>query len=227
MSSPARAHKARAEAALAAQAGAASRRQHATGYELMLAKLDADRRRLKAIQSIERKIVVKRELLPEYMAWCEGVLAGDAGVQDDVFMTVMLWRIDAADFPAALELARYAIRHDLAMPDRFDRTTACLIAEEMADATLRAEPALQASYTDALAECLTLTADQDMPDEVRAKLCKAAAYALRAGGEADAQPRALELLQRALQLNDRCGVKKDIERLEREIKNLAGAPGDS
>lgn len=37
-----------------------------TAYELMLAKLDADRRRLKDIQSIERKIEVKREILPEY-----------------------------------------------------------------------------------------------------------------------------------------------------------------
>jgi hypothetical protein len=221
----------RIQAALAAQTGAAEQRHHATGYELMLAKLDQDRRRLKDIQSIERKISVKRELLPEYEPWVEGVLAGDAGVQDDVLMTVMLWRIDTADFTGALSISRYAIAHQLVMPDRFERTTACLIAEEFADTTLNAEATTQASYWAELYACEKLTADQDMPDRVRAKLFKACAYSLIATlaesseneDVGSARHLALEYLKRALQLHDRCGVKKDIERLEREIKNSVEA----
>lgn len=34
---------------------------------------------------------------------------------------------------------------------------------------------------------------------------------------------ALTHLRRALELHDKCGVKKDIERLERDIKNSAKA----
>ncbi|WP_018606790.1 phage terminase small subunit [Uliginosibacterium gangwonense] len=218
----AKAHMERCLAALAAQQGVANARHHATGYELMLAKLDEDRRRLHQIQSTQRKIAVKRELLPEYAAWVEGVLAGKSGVQDDVFMMVMLWQIDVADFASALTLARYALAHKLVMPERFKRSTACLIAEEMAETTLRASTVDQAKYAECLADCMALTASEDMPDEVRATLHKAAAYAMLAQKKVtpDRLRQCLAWLQRALQLYERVGVKKDIERIERELKNL-------
>lgn len=221
----AKAHMERCLAALAAEQGVANARHHATGYELMLAKLDEDRRRLHQLQSTRRKIEVKRELLPEYAAWVEGVLAGNAGVQDDVFMTVMLWHIDVADFTAALTLARYALTHKLVMPDRFKRTVACLIAEEMAETTLRASTEDQAKYADCLQTCIALTATEDMPDEVRATLYKAAAYAALAQKKVtpDQLRQCLAWLKQALQLYDRVGVKKDIERIERELKNLDGS----
>ena len=64
-----------------------------------------------------------------------------------------------------------------------------------------------------------------MPDEVRAKLHKAIGYGLAASDPA----KALDHLRRALQLFANVGVKKDIERLERELKNSAtggqSAPG--
>lgn len=219
--SPARAHFLRATAATAPEA---LTRPNANAYELMLAKLDEDRRRLHNIQSTEQKIVVKRELLPEYGPWIDGVLAGNHGQQDDVLMTVMLWRVDTGDFAGALQLGRYAIEHNLAMPDRFKRSVGCLLAEEFADTALRAAGAELAAYADTLGECLQLTAEQDMPDEVRAKLHKARAYALLESDERPPQrlTNALENLQRALQLHDRSGVKKDIEKLERELKNTAG-----
>ncbi|MBJ9626084.1 terminase, partial [Burkholderia multivorans] len=62
-----------------------------------------------------------------------------------------------------------------------------------------------------------LTALADMPDEVRAKLHKAIGYGLAASHPASA----LDHLRRALQLFANVGVKKDIERLERELKNSA------
>jgi hypothetical protein len=200
-------------------------RQNANGYELMLAKLDEDRRRLHAIQSTQRKVAVKRELLPEYSPWVDGVIKGDHGQQDDVFMTVMLWRIDIGDLAGALPLARYAIRHALVMPDRFKRSVGCLLAEEFADNTLLGDPTHRAAGADALAECLALVADQDMPDEVRAKLHKARAYALLACQDVTPpmQTEALAHLQTALLLHDKVGVKKDIEQLERELKRTQAA----
>lgn len=200
----------------------------ASQYELMLAKLAEDRRRLKDVQSIERKAEVKRELLPEYSPWIEGVLKGASGRQDDVLMTVMVWRIDVGDVHGALPIARYAIEHQLVLPDQYKRTTACLIAEEAADMALKD---LEHADIESLAEVLDITAEEDMPDEVRAKLHKAIGYAARhlAGDGTDGTSRAylegaMSHLQRALALHDRCGVKKDIERLETVIKNLAEAP---
>lgn len=54
-----------------------------------------------------------------------------------------------------------------------------------------------------------------MPDEVRAKLHKVMGYGLRDNEQPEL---ALNQLNRAFQLHERVGVKKDIERLERELK---------
>jgi hypothetical protein len=231
MTSPARNHFLRASAALAAQARQDTNPlRHATGHELMLAQLAEHKRQLKAVQSIERKAELKRKLLPEYTAWVEGVLQSDAGLQDEVFMTVMVWHIDAGDLAGALPMAAYAIRHKLAMPDQYQRTTACLIAEEFANMALKAIDAGEAVDMVALVSVADLVTDEDMPDEVRAKLHKALGYANYAqAGTADSvraavlRQTALAELKRALELHEKCGVKKDIERIEREIKNAATA----
>ena len=76
---------------------------------------------------------------------------------------------------------------------------------------------------DALSDLLTvieMTLAADMPDEVRAKLHKITGLVLRA----EQQPeQALEHLARAMQLDVNAGVKKDIERLERELKPVPPA----
>lgn len=219
--SPAKTHFQRAQAAQR-QSSDAPVRADATAYELMLAKLAEDRRRLHDIQSIERRAEVKRELLPDYTAWVDGALEGDHGVQDDVLMTIMVWRIDVGDLAGALRIAAYAIKHKLAMPDQYKRSTGCLIAEEFADYTLRLD-AIPAEVTEQLQAANELTANEDMPDEVRAKLLKAIGYGLAQSGETGLLQRSLDMLKRALGLHDKVGVKKDIERIERDIKNSASA----
>lgn len=220
MTSPAKQHFQRHAAALAVEdrpfdKGAANQ------YELMLAKLAEDRRRLHDVQSIERKAEVKRQLLPEYQAWIDGVIEGDNGQQDDVLMTVFVWSIDIGDFVMALKIARYALAHRLTMPDQYQRDVPTVLAEEIADQSLKAIAAEQPANGVALLDVAKLTADADMPDQVRAKLYKAIGYAWRDSGDLIA---AKDALTRALELNDKAGVKKDIERLETAIKNSGGAP---
>lgn len=224
MSTPARRHFELASAAVS-QAAEHQGPRDANAYELMLLKLAEDKRRLKDVQSMERKADVKRELLPEYQPWVEGVLNGNLGVQDDVLMTVMVWRIDAGDLAGALDIARYAISHKLSLPDQYKRGTACLLAEEFANMAMRdiasATPADSdmSAVGNVLIEVDELTAAEDMPDEVRAKLNKAIGLTLAPTDKAAA----LERLKRAFTLHEKCGVKKDIEKLERELKNLASA----
>lgn len=222
MTSPAQAHAMRIAALLQADRGDTDL-ANATGYELMLAKLHADRRRLKQIESTTQKIAVKRELLPEYIPWVEGALQGN-GAQDDVLMTILVWRIDAGDWQGALDIAAYALRFNLSLPDQFGRNLPCLIAEEFADQAARGEPVPVAMLTATDA----LLADRDMPDQVRAKLAKAIGYALircadtlPPDASAGLKQQALAHFQRAVKLHDKVGVKKDLERLERELKNLA------
>lgn len=190
--------------------------QHANAYELMLAKLDADKRALKRLQSVERKIAAKKKMLPDYAGWITGALEANKGGQDDVLTTVMVWLMDTGDFPAALIIAEHAIRHRLSLPDNYARTLGCLIAEEVADAALQAFSTGGKFDLETLERTLALTREEDMPDEVRAKLYKAIGHALEA---ADRKEEALAALTEALRLHPKVGVKKDIEQLERAIRN--------
>ncbi len=225
MPSPAQKHFARVRTAREAATASPGEAMpaNATQYELHLSKLGQDMRRLKALQSTEAKIKVKRELLPEYIPYVTGALESGNGAQDDVLMSVMVWRIDAGDIDGALDIATYALRHGLTLPERYKRTPACLIAEEIAEEAMQAIAADKSPDIDALRRTADLTADSDMPDEVRAKLQKAMGLALAEAAPADA----LGHLKRALELHSRCGVKKQIEQLERTLRNASSANADT
>lgn len=220
MASPARRHAMRVSAEQASQREQHPLR-HATAYEQMLVKLAADRRTLSQIHSRERKAEKKRELLPFYLPWVTGVLETGTGAQDDILMTVLLWRLDAGDIPGAIEIARYALRFGLSMPDGHARTAPYMLAEEVALAALRARVASQPVDVQPLLTVIEMTRTADMPDEVRARLHKVAGLVLR---DAGLLTEAMTHLQRAIQLDDSCGVKKDIERLGRELKPKPVAP---
>jgi hypothetical protein len=220
----ARRHFQRVSAAQPSASATPGETVNANAYELVLAKLGEDKRRLKQVQSIERKIEIKRGLLPSYQPGVDGVLEGGHGGQDAVLMTVMVWKIDTGDFPGALQIARHALDNNLVMPDQYQRGVPTLVAEEIAEQALAAFSSGGGFSAEVLATTVVLTDGHDMPDEVRAKLNKASGLALAATMEDSATPalvatEALACLRRALQLHDRAGVKKDIERLERFIKN--------
>lgn len=209
------------QAKAAAEAGKANANKPQTGdqYELMAAALWEARRTLKGIKSIEAKVAKKAELLPQFAPYTQGVLEQGNGAQDDVLMTCMVWFFDIGDLDSGLEIAEYALRHNLNTPDHYDRDTASLVAEQVADEAMKF---LASEITDVdgllgtLHRAFALTESADMHDQIRAKLHKALGYAWREKGELHP---ALENFNRALALNDRAGVKKDIEKLEREIKN--------
>lgn len=190
-----------------------TQRGQGRAFEMMRAKLATDQRRLKETQSVERKVEIKREILPDYVPYISEVLERDAGGQDDVVTTIMLWRLDAGDMGGAMDIARYAIRHGLTMPAHFDRTLPATVAEGFAD-TADVPSGL-------LAEVIDLTAPFDMVDQIRAKLFKAYGVALTA-----VDPNAaLAAFRRAFELNDKIGVKRDIARLETLLSGKESAPG--
>lgn len=201
-------------------------------HQLVLAQLVEHRRRLKDIQSVERKIEAKRAFLPVYDPWIDGTLAGGTGGQDPIVTTVLVWHIDAGNYERALQIARYAVRHQLDLPDQYERSLAVALIDEFAAAAL-ANKMTTAQAREILPQVEGLTSDHDAPDQARAKLHKAMGYALLdKSGPADVDvdrvdvptaKAALGALTRALELWDQVGVKKDIERLARRLKN-AGEP---
>ncbi len=235
-------HSAKAAAESAAEFGTM---QEQTFYELQLAQLNNDRHRLKQIQSLEAKIQLKQALVPTYLPYVEGIIEANKPVQDVVFMTILVWCIDTANYEKALEMAEFALRHNMIMPDRFERSTATLVTEEIANAFLKKLkssadidlPILWALETLLENPDIPKTA-LDMPDQVRAKLLVALAKgeikeinaAIESNaGEVDNQlPEwvwhhanyAKTRLERAIDLDDRCNGKQDLKSLTALLKKL-------
>ncbi|MCU7311821.1 terminase, partial [Escherichia albertii] len=113
------------------------------------------------------------------------------------------------------------------MPDNFGRTAATVLTEEICN------PVLTQAGTDADADLSAfiepldtlreIVTDQDMPDEVRAKLCKACAFARRGLTDADNMALSLKLLREAMHLNPNAGVKREIATLSRALKKADSA----
>ena len=257
--SPAQRHRARI---LQEQAQAASPygvELQGDAYGLMRVKLSQDKGRLSEIQSHERRAEMKARLLPEYFDWIGTSLATGNGAQDQVLTTVMVWAFDAGAYALGLEIAGYVIRHRMPMADDYKRSPAAIVIDELANAYLKGQwsplivqigddgarqlgPAAagdapgqaRAQAAALLIEAEALTAEQDAPDQARAKLHKAIAYAalgkVQTAEDPDLaaiEPEALHVaaarLQRALELDSNSGVKKDIERIERALAKAGKA----
>ncbi|MDA5487872.1 MULTISPECIES: phage terminase small subunit [Yersinia] len=199
--------------------------QGGSAYEQQLHRLRIDQRRLSQFQSHLTRATMKREMLPAYDGWLDGVLSANTGQSDEVVTTCMMWSVDAGLYRDAMRLAEYVIGHNLPMPDQHKRTSACFIVDQVSEAALLRfkgaatdNPAIE---IDLLLRLQELTADKDMPDEARAKLLKAIGYTQRESTNLADQASALIWLQRALAAHKDAGVKKDIEVLERNLKKAA------
>lgn len=235
-------HSAKAAAETAAEFGTM---QEQSFYELQLAQLNNDRHRLKQIQSTEAKIQLKKALVPTYLPYVDGIIEANKSVQDVVFMTVLVWCIDVENYAKALEMAEFALVHNMIMPDRFERKTATLVTEEIANAFLKQLKTNAEVEINVLWNLETLIENEDipkeirdMPDQVRAKLYVAlgkaelksinAEIAKNDGMIDEKLPEwvfhhakfAKERLERAIELDDKCGGKQDLKNMEALLKKF-------
>lgn len=251
--SPAQRHRARILQEQVQQASPYGTELTGDAYGLMRVKLSQDKGRIGQVQSHERRAELKAKLLPEYFDWIETAITKGTGAQDQVLTTIMVWAFDAGVYELGLQIAEYVIRHRMPMADDYKRSPAAIVIDELSNAYLKgqwaprelqvdadgtrqlavidaaADPAAARAHAAALLiEADKLTESQDAPDQARAKLQKAIAYAALGKVQTAEDPdltviepaalqEALSRLQRALELDSNAGVKKDIERIERAI----------
>lgn len=204
-------HYERTLAAKSAAGATPDVRADASQYELMMAQIHAHTMSLSGIQSVERKEAFKREILDEYAPYLAGVIEGDSGLEDEVLTTCLVWRIDAGDIEGGLDLAAYAMKHDLESTDSFKRSIEAIVAELITDRFFHDQQSISLDQLNKLAELLE---GRDYPDPIRARLEKALGYALR---DEEDFPEALVHLENALRIHDKAGVKKDIAALKKRV----------
>lgn len=185
----------------------------------LLYKLGADRKRLRSIQSFQTRDQIKRaEILPEYLPYVDGILAGDSGEPDEVLVQVMVWAFDAREMELFDRIARYALFYNLPLPAEFSRSTGAWLAESCAKLVLSIaseREALPTSDMEVLSDLViwlvSETAERDMHDEIRAKLYHAAGDIM-----AETVPDiAIQHYETALKYRDKEPVKKKIAALQK------------
>lgn len=187
-------------------------------------RLYADIQRLKELQSVTAKIALKKELFPSYLGWIDGTLAVPSSAQNDMLMHLMVWSLDTHEFAVSSRIAEYALLNGLVMPEPYKRDVASIYAEQLAEGVLN-EPEQAAQYLGDVERAIELTKSSDIVDEIRAKLFKA-----YGNGLYETRPKdALVAYQTAKRLNDKVGVSKLIEKLQRLIKagGVAESPRDT
>ncbi|MFA2923740.1 phage terminase small subunit [Acinetobacter pittii] len=207
--------------------------QNTNAYEQQLLQLNSDKNRLKNIQSKQNKIELKRQLLPNYKPYVEGILEVKPGVQDSVITEILVWAIDIGEYEFALDIAEYVIEHGLKLPDRFERSEACFITEDIADEflkTLKTDVAVDITVLERLEQLITdeslVQSKRDMPDEVKAKLYLALGKTeMRfVTGEELVDlvhaTRARDFLDQACKLDDKCGGRTDLNKMTKLASKL-------
>ena len=196
-----------------------------TAHEQILFRLHMHKSSLNQIQSRQTKATVKASILPEFQGWIDGTIEGDSGRADPVITTLMVWAVDCADYALALRIGRYVVKHGLNMPeDGYRRSAPTMLTEEICNpilnlATTDARADLS-GYIGMLDELNDIVADCDMPDEVRAKLCKLRAFCRRDTEDAETKGEALKLFREAMSLNPGAGVKREISALVSALKKV-------
>lgn len=223
-------HQAKSAAETAAEFGTML---NTNAYEQQLLQLNSDKNRLKNIQSKQNKIELKRQLLPNYKPYVEGILEVKPGVQDAVITEILVWAIDIGDYEFALDIAEYVLAHGLKLPDRFERSEACFITEDIADEflkTLKTDVEVDITVLERLEQLITdeslVQSKRDMPDEVKAKLYLALGKTeMRfVTGEELVDlvhaTRARDFLDQACKLDDKCGGRTDLNKMTKLASKL-------
>ncbi|KAF0092733.1 MAG: phage P2 small terminase subunit gpM-like protein [Hyphomonadaceae bacterium] len=186
----------------------------ATEYGLLMAELQQDLHEISALASQELKSVEKAVRAPKY----------------DVHIDAAIAAMDEND--RALQMGEYVIKFGLQMPPKFERTPQAFITESLADLAINAQVTKIEFPLPPLQKCEQVMEGLDMPDQTRAKLHKALGYGFQnladkiekkevetevAGGLIAAKQEALRHFQRAFELDKFIGIKKEIERLQRQV----------
>lgn len=220
------------KSAVDSAAQSATVQQHGTDYDVLCIALTNDVNKIRAFPSFELKAEYKRDVfLPKWMPFVEEYLAKGIVYQNDYLAYCIIYSFDVGDFDTALRLADLAIKQNQSLPERFKSTLPTFVANQIydwTDKTASAGYSVEPYFSQTLQNVAT---QWQLHEIVTAKWLKLAAALLlrspqgkvQASGIDDAETLvlAIQLCNRAFQLNQKAGVKNMIERCAMRLNALA------
>lgn len=171
---------------------------------------------LSGIESVEKKIALKRELLPKYLTIAQQYIESGANYQNELLFWCALWSLDTDDLETAFTFFDYAIAQQQATPDRFKRDLPTLATELIAQWAERQfkEGKSASPYIDQVCERLDTKQWPCSNDIVPGKAYKVAGQLCDAAGELK---EALAFYQKAMAANDKAGCKTRVDKLKKQL----------
>ena len=220
------------KSAVDSAAQSATVQQHGTDYEVLCIALTNDVNKIRAFPNFELKAEYKRDVfLPKWMPFVEEYLAKGIVYQNDYLAYCIIYSFDVGDFDTALRLADLAIKQNQSLPERFKSTLPTFVANQIydwTDKTASAGYSVEPYFSQTFKNVAT---QWKLHEIVTAKWLKLAAALLlrspqgkvQASGIDDAETLvlAIQLCNRAFQLNQKAGVKNMIERCAMRLNALA------
>lgn len=176
--------------------------------QLLMMRLQHDKQRLSALESIEKKITLKKELYEAYLPWISGILEKNDGSDDVILQTVFIWLLDISEFAQAYPMANYLIEHQIAL-EGFNVSTAGFIARSLSNDIIKNEGDIDRKLIE---QYERLIAGLDYPDALQAQWEKALGLVAQKNEDFST---ALRHFNRALVLDENSGVKKLINKVEK------------
>lgn len=213
-------------------AQSATVQQHGTDYEVLCIALTNDVNKIRAFPNFELKAEYKRDVfLPKWMPFVEEYWAKGIVYQNDYLAYCIIYSFDVGDFDTALKLADLAIKQNQSLPELFKSTLPNFVADQIynwTDKTAAAGQSVEPYFSQTFKNVAT---QWKLHEIVTAKWLKLAAALLlrspqgkvQASGIDDAETLvlAIQLCNRAFQLNQKAGVKNMIERCVMRLNALA------
>jgi hypothetical protein len=201
----------------------ANARKH---LKLMMAGLDADLVRLKAIPNLAGKQDLKRtELLPKYQEYIQRYIESGQVMQNPVLVQVMVWLFDTTQFDDAMELAEIAMAQGQLMPERFKRRDIQTFVADAVGDWAYAEYGAGRSPEPYLSDLLNrVDGEWTLPEQIPSKFHKL--IGIRAMDDQQWAV-ALKHLERATELYPQAGCKTRIDKCRLALSRQEGAAGDT
>jgi|SRR5690554_2412226 len=178
--------------------------------------LGRDIARLKNIGSVAEKLVLKRELLPQYTPIADGYLESGANYQNHLLFYCGLWSLDVGDLEAAFKYFDNAVAQQQATPDNFNRDMPTIAAELIAEWAEREYKAGRSAspYIDRVCERVSGGQWVVSTTIVTGKVYKVAGLLAERDGELEI---ALEFFENAQAANDKAGCKTRIDKIKKQL----------
>ncbi|OOF81716.1 terminase endonuclease subunit [Rodentibacter caecimuris] len=205
---------------------------HGNDYAVLEIALQNDVNAVRAFPTRAEKMDYKRDrFLPKWLPFVNDYLEKGTIYQNDYLVYCIVYLFDIADFDRALSLAEKAIEQNQSMPEGWETTLPNFVADQIynwTDKTAAAGQSVEPYFTQTFKNVAT---QWQLHEIVTAKWLKLAAALLlrtpqgkvQASGIDDAETLvlAIQLCNRAFQLNQKAGVKNMIERCTMRLNALA------